>query len=280
MHSKEWIKAMSIITISRGSFSRGKEVAERVAKKLNYKAVSREIILAASEDFNIPQIQLIRAIHDPPSILDSFTFGRQRYLAQIESTLLDYLRKDNIVYHGLAGHFFVRSIFHVLKVRIIADFEDRLRTKMAREKISKEKARDELRKDDKARRQWSLKLYGVDTWDSELYDLVLHIHTLTIANAVDIICDTIKLGQFRTTPESQRAMDDLAMAAMVKAKIVKKYPNVKVTARAGEALIHVQASETLESAIVEDIECTARQVPGVSKVRVHLVPTTLFDGRL
>ena len=75
-------------------------------------------------------------------------------------------------------------------------------------------------------------------------------------------------------------MDDLAIAAMVKAKIVKKYPNVKVAARAGEALIHVQASETLESVIVEDIECVARQVPGVRTVRVHLVPTTLFDGHL
>ena len=271
---------MSIITISRGSFSRGKEVAEKVAKKLSYRTVSREIILAASEDFNIPEIQLIRAIHDPPSILDSFTFGKERYLAQIESTLLDRLRKDNIVYHGLAGHFFVRSISHVLKVRIIADLEERLRTKMAREKISKERAMEELKKDDEARRQWSLKLYGIDTRDSGLYDLVLHIHKLSIENAVNIICDTVKLEQFRTTPESQKAMDDLAIAAMVKAKIVKKYPNVKVAARAGEALIHVQASETLESVIVEDIECVARQVPGVRKVRVHLVPTTLFDGHL
>lgn len=271
---------MSIITISRGSFSRGKEVAEEVAKKLNYRAVSREILLEASEDFNIPEIKLIRAIHDAPSILERFTFGRERYLAQIESTLLEHLRRDNIVYHGLAGHFFVRSISHVLKVRIIADLEERLRTKMERQKSSKEKAFEELKKDDKARRQWSLRLYGVDTWDSTLYDLVLHIHKLTVKNAVDIICGTVRLEQFRTTPESQRAIDDLAIAAMVKAKIVKEYPRAKVRVRAGEALIHVQAAETLESEIVQDIQCAAREVPGVREIKVHLVPTTLFDGRL
>jgi len=269
---------MSIITISRGSFSRGREVAEKVAKKMNYKAISREILLDASEDFNIPEIKLIRAIHDAPSILERFTFGRERYLAQIEATLLDHLRKDNIVYHGLAGHFFVRHVSHVLKVRIIADLDDRLRIKMAREKISKEKAVEELKKDDKARRQWSLKLYGIDTWDPGLYDQVLHIHKLTVDNAVDIICSTVQLKQFRTTPESQKTMDDLAMAAKVKAEIVKEYPNVKVTAQAGDVIIHVQASETLESTIVKDIECAARQVPGVRKVRVHLIPTTLFDG--
>lgn len=269
---------MSIITISRGSFSRGREVAEKVANKLNYTAVSREIILEASEDFNIPEIKLIRAVHDAPSILERFTFGKERYLAQIESTLLDYLRKDNIVYHGLAGHFFVRDVPHVLKVRIIADLDDRLTTKMARERLSKEKALDELKKDDKARRQWSLKLYGVDTWDSGLYDLVLHIRKLTVDDAVDIICDTVQLKQFRSTPESRNRMADLAIAAMVKAAIVNEYPNVKVSAQAGDVTIHVRASETLKSKTVKDIEWMARQIPDVNKVRVNLVPTTLFDG--
>lgn len=271
---------MSIITISRGSFSRGREVAERVAKKLNYQVVSREIILETSKDFNIPEIKLIRAIHDAPSILERFTFGRERYLAQIESTLLDHMEKDNIVYHGLAGHFFVRHISHVLKVRIIADLEDRVRTKMEREKTSREKALEELARDDHERRQWSLKLYGIDTWDSSLYDLVLHVHKLTVENAADIICHTVNLEQFRTTPESQSAMDDLALAARVKAEIVEKYPVSKVTAREGEALVHVQASETVATAIAEDIEYMVAPLPGVRTVKVHVVPTTLFDGHM
>jgi hypothetical protein len=38
---------MSIITISRGSYSRGKEVAEKVAAALGYECISREILLAA-----------------------------------------------------------------------------------------------------------------------------------------------------------------------------------------------------------------------------------------
>ena len=38
---------MAIITISRGSFSKGKEVAEKVAKILGYQCISREILLEA-----------------------------------------------------------------------------------------------------------------------------------------------------------------------------------------------------------------------------------------
>ena len=35
--------------------------------------------------------------------------------------------KDNVVYHGLAGQFLVAGVSHVLKVRIMAEMEDRVR---------------------------------------------------------------------------------------------------------------------------------------------------------
>jgi hypothetical protein len=112
---------MPIITISRGSYSRGKEVAEKLAQKLGYKCISRDILLEASEQFNIPEIKLIRAIHDAPSVLERFTHGKERYVAYIRSTLLKHVQKDNVVYHGLAGHYFLLGISHVIKVRIMAD---------------------------------------------------------------------------------------------------------------------------------------------------------------
>jgi len=117
---------MSVITISRGSYSRGKEVAEKVARELGYQCISREILLEASEEFNIPEVKLIRALHDAPSILDRFTHGKERYVAFIRQAFLEQVQADNVVYHGLAGHFFVEGVRHVLKVRVFADFEERV----------------------------------------------------------------------------------------------------------------------------------------------------------
>ncbi|MGE5310768.1 MAG: AAA family ATPase, partial [Nitrospirota bacterium] len=132
---------MAIITISRGSYSRGKGVAEKVAERLGYQCIGRDLLLAASEEFNIPEIKLIRAIHDAPSVLDRFTYGREKYIAFIQAALLRHFRRDNLVYHGLAGHFFVRGVSHVLKVRIISDLADRVKLEMEREKISEKEAR-------------------------------------------------------------------------------------------------------------------------------------------
>ncbi|MFH0945762.1 MAG: cytidylate kinase family protein, partial [Planctomycetota bacterium] len=51
---------MTLITISRGSYSRGKQIAEIVAKKLGYDCVAREILLSASSEYNVPEIKVER----------------------------------------------------------------------------------------------------------------------------------------------------------------------------------------------------------------------------
>jgi cytidylate kinase len=268
---------MAIITISRGSYSKGKEVAEKVAQRLGYECVSREILLEASDQFNIPEIKLVRALHDAPSFLDRFTYGKERYLAYIESVILERVKRDNVVYHGLAGHFFLRDIPHVLKVRIIADIEERVRIEMEREKISRDEALRILRKDDYERRQWSLKLYGIDTWDPSLYDIVLHIRRIAVDHAVDIICRTAGLDQFKTTPESLKVLSDMALAARVKAALVNTLPGVRVSAQEGVVHVEAGAHESRHSRMAAEIKAMAMKVPGVQDVKVHVIPTPYIN---
>jgi cytidylate kinase len=206
---------MAIITISRGSYHRGREVAEKVAQKLGYEVLSRDILLEASEEFNIPEIKLIRAIRDAPSILDRVTRQKEKYVAYIRAALLKHVQKDNVVYHGLFGHFFLQDVPHVLKVRIVADLEVRVADEVKREGISESKAREIIMKDDKERRKWALHLYGADWWDATLYDLVIHLKTITVDDAVDLLYHVVQLPGFQTTPESQDAINNLLRAALM-----------------------------------------------------------------
>jgi len=274
---------MSIITISRGSYSRGKDVAEKVAQALGYECISRDVLIEVSEQFNIPEIKLVRAIHDAPSLLDRFGYGKERYVAYIRAALLKHVQKDNIVYHGLAGHFFLMGIPHVLKVRIIADIEDRIKEEMKRENISAETARFILKKDDDERRKWGLKLYGIDTSDPSLYDIVLHIKTLRVEDAVKILVDTAHLPSFKTTPESQGILDDLLVAAQVQANLVQEYPTSRVSCRDGEIFINVVAAVTVvaplsaEQEAIQRIRMHAMKVSGVKKVNVSVIPSISAD---
>jgi cytidylate kinase len=204
---------MSIITISRGSYYRGKEVAEKLAEKLGYECISREILLEASEEFNIPEIKLIRAIHDAPSILERLTRQKEKFVAFIRATLLKHVQKDNVVYHGLFGHFFLQDIPHVLKVRIVGDLEARVADEVKREGISPDKAREILLRDDEERRKFALYIYGADWWDATLYDLVIHLKTITVDDAVNLLTHVVQLPGFQTTPQSQEAINNLLEAA-------------------------------------------------------------------
>jgi len=260
---------MSIITISRGSYSRGKAVAEKAAENLNYECISRDILLEASEHFNIPEFKLIRAIHDSPSIFDRFTYGKERYVAYIREALLEHVQKDNVVYHGLAGHLFLRGIPHVLKVRITADLEDRIKRESEKEKISAEEARRILVKDDDERRKWSLYLYNIDTWHSGLYDLVLHIGQITVDDAVSIILHTVQLPCFKTTSEAQSILDDCLLSARVQAA----FPNADVSAKAGVVTVTVKAPLIHEERIVAETKNMVEKIEGVKDIRVHILPT-------
>ena len=264
---------MPIITISRGSYSRGKDVAEKLAQKLGYECISRDILLEASEHFNIPEIKLIRAIHDTPSILERFTYGKERYVAYIRSTLLKHVQKDNVVYHGLAGHYFLQGIPHVIKVRILADLEDRVQEEMRRENIPAAEARYILKKDDDERRRWGIQIFGVDTWDPMLYDMVLHIKTLTVEDAVDLISDAAQLPHFQATPESQRLMDDLALAAGVESALVEEFPSAKVEVNNGEVFVSIKGNLVQEEETIATVRRIAHRVAGIDvKVQYMLRP--------
>lgn len=269
---------MAVIMISRGSYSMGGEVAEKVAQKIGYDCLSREVLLEASKDYNIPEVKLIHAYENAPSILDRFSHGKKKYIAYMQAALLKHLMKDNIVYHGLAGHFFVRHIPHALKVRIVTEMESRVKIVMERDKISREQALRFINKLDGQRRKWSLQLHGIDLWDPILYDLVLQIDKITADDAVDTICQIVSLKQFQTTPESKRAMGDLALSTEVKAVLMDVKPNIEVCAENGLIYVQTEAPVTPGADWMHKIEEIAKTIPEVKEIRVISkdVPTSSY----
>ncbi len=209
---------MGIITVSRGSFSYGKEVAEKVAERLGYEIISRErLIETSAKEFDVPEVKLIKAIEDAPTFLDRFTKGKEKYVAYIQSALLKLLAKDNVVYHGFAGHYFVKDIPRILKVRINAAMDKRAEFVMKRDGVSKEEAIKIIKKLDEIRRRWSKHLYGIDTFTADLYDLVFQIDTATVDDVVDVICKTLSFETFRITPEVIEMLKERAEAVKKKA---------------------------------------------------------------
>ena len=270
---------MGVITISRGSYSKGKETAEKLARHLGYECISREILLETSAHFNIHELKLTRAIHDAPSIFERFKHGKEKYIIFIREVFLEHIRKDNVIYHGLAGHFFSKEIPNILKVRIIANLEDRIKEEMRREHISEKEARYILKKDDEERRKWSLYLYGFDTNDPSLYDIVLHIDNLKVDDAAEILADIAKRPCFQTTPESQKITHDYYLAAKAQETLFDRFPSAQFKCKNGVVFVTIETALALEQDLTDKIIYTLKDknIDGIQDVRVNVVPFETGD---
>lgn len=268
---------MTIITISRGSFSRGKEIAEEVAGELGYECVARRVLLEASRVYDIPEVKLARAIHDAPSVLDRVGGGKERYVAYIQAALADRVKEGGVVYHGLAGHFLLRDIPHVLKVRVNAALDYRVRMVMERDGVPREEALRVLHRDDAARINWSRRIWGFNQRDSSLYDLVVNIDRISVKDAVKVICMLARTDQFKATAESRRIMADLALATAVRCRLIGPKPDILVTARDGIVEVRTGAYPIYGDTLRREMESLVMSVEGVSEVRVLLEGAPRFN---
>ncbi len=273
---------MAVITISRGSFSHGQEIAEKTAKILGYECVSREVLVEAAQLFNVSEKKLIRSLNDAPNILDRMVHGKERYLEYIKVALLEYARKGNVVYHGHAGHLLLTEIPQVLKIRIIADMEDRINLLQKRENVTKEAAAEIIENEDKNRIHWTRYLYKTDIHDPKLYDIVINIGNLTIEDACGIICFAVRSKSYRTTDESKQVVEDFAIASRLRAalqpvcdaEIFVKNGDVHVTVAAQKRkksgyispALQQHIGESYRDDLTRQINEIALNIPGVNNV--------------
>ncbi len=259
---------MPIITISRGSYYLGKSIAEKLAERLGYTCLSRDQIVENLDKFHLPEIKLVRGLNDAFSVLDRFPHGKKRFKVAIRSAILQHFLPGNVIYHGLLGHHFVRDISHVLKVRIIADTDQRVADEMARENISEEKARYTLKKDDDERRKWGMFLYGIDLMDPGLYNITLRIGHLSVDEAVDLITSAVRLPSFQETEESQATLADSALHALISDKLLD-FPNAVVAAQNGVVVISLKVPEVQQSLIRERIQHMLVDAVGMNELTIR-----------
>jgi cytidylate kinase len=263
---------MSIIAISRASYSHGKKIAEAVARELNYQCISEEVISMASQQFDIPENWLRRAVENAPTLRDRFSYGKKKYVAYIRSALMEFAVKDNVVYHALAGHFLLEGIPNVLRIMISATLSERVNEIMRQKKVSRKDALKAIEKFDKERRKWALYFYGKDPWDLSLYDLGLVIGRLSTDDAVEKILSTVKLAAFQTNEASRKVLENEYLATKIKSDLMNFYADVEVSADDGTITVHIQRSLKQEQALTEDIRGILMEMPGVKSVRINVIP--------
>ena len=265
---------MSVITISRGSFSGGKILAQCLCQRLGYRCIDRDVIVQRAATLGASENELKHALEKPPGFLERFQHNRYRYLALIQAALTEEVRTGRAVYHGLAGHLLLKGGLPILRTRIIAPLEVRVQMLQERLNYTRSRAISYIDEVDADRRKWTRFLYGVDWGDPSLYDIVLNLEYLTIDDACGIIASTVAERCFKFTPECQQRMDDLALGSRVRAALAidasTQDLEVEVIAHSGAVSLRGSVSTIAQ---IEDARRVAAGTPEVSSVDLsHLAP--------
>ncbi|HEB85284.1 MAG TPA: response regulator, partial [Bacteroidetes bacterium] len=265
---------MASITIFSGSFCSGEEVAGAVAGRLGCRRCEKEVLALASSRCNVAEERLLRAMHGPTAFFDRLTHERERNIACLRLALAELAREDGFLLHGFAGHLIPPRVTHVLKVCLVARFDHRVAVAMREREISEKEAERLVRRDDEERMQWTQHLFGREPYEESLYDILLPMDTMTVDEAVEVICENAGKEAVAPTPDSRRAAEDFLLAARVHLELAKLGQDVEVSAEEGVLEIRINRYVTRLEHVSSRIEAAARKVEGVREV--HVAPGTRF----
>ncbi|RMF93834.1 MAG: BON domain-containing protein [Nitrospinota bacterium] len=258
---------MGIITISRGSMSGGKALAERVAEKLGYRCVSSEVIVEAAQKYGISEPELSRIFDRSPTFWEMLTERKRIYLTFIQAAIFEQALQGDMVYHGNAGQELLREVPHVLKVRLVAPLE--LRVQYAQERhpgMDRKTAIKRIQEVDEERTRRMSYFYNVDWRDPLRYDLVIDLGKLSIESAADIVVEAAQRPEFRPTEASQQILQDLALRYQILG-VLASHPQTKhlrfdVTVERGR----VQLRGAVPAAVRAEARALVQSVSGVKEV--------------
>jgi cytidylate kinase len=266
---------VAIITISRGSFSGGKMLAETLARRLGYRYIDRNQVIRKAAEWGVSQDDLRTAIEKPPSFLGQSQHTKYIYLAFIQAALAEDVRQGDAIYHGLAGHLLLGKGLRVLRTRIIAPMEFRIDQVQQRMNLQRKEAIEYIETVDADRRKWTRFLYGVDWADASLYDLVLNLEQISVQEACEAICALANSKSFQPTSETQAAIEDLALASCVKANLAMNPAtcDLQFEVAASNGLVSVKGDIDTPGQ-VKKIRDFVETIPGVRKLNLEELALT------
>jgi len=211
---------MAIITISRQMGSGGIPIAQKVAEKLGYTLVDGDAIMEVADQYGLTRESVEQADEKPPHFVETLDSKHEIALHLIELIILEYALKGNVIIYGRGGQDLLEGIQSVLRVRIIAPFEDRVERWAEREWLDPDRARKLVRKNDQQRAGF-IKYYFDRDWDDPLgYDLVINTSRLSEEGAVRLICDAGKdRNLLENKAESKKVLADLVLRKRVEIAI-------------------------------------------------------------
>jgi len=216
---------VAIITLTRGSLSATYKLAESLCKQNpECTSVSREEIIKYAAKYGMEETGMSDTGYmevQPPQFWDRQAAQRRQYLIYFKASLMDFVVKDNIVYHGHLAQFQLSDVPKILRVRVDASLDFRVQALMKESNYTQSEASKHISEIDSRRKNWAKFLYNVDFNDTLNYDMVLNMGKMSVDTMADIIFRAARSQEYTVDEEAKKTIRDVHFKSIILAHLAR-----------------------------------------------------------
>ena len=212
---------MPLIAMTREMGSLGKDVAAGIAARSGKRVVYHEIIEPIANKMRLRKSHVERFLDGKSGMWERLTTDKTSLSIFTADETFRFLRDGSTgVIRGWGAVHLLRDIPHVIRVRVCAPMETRVKRMMERLATDdRANVENEIQMSEEAHTAITKRHFGVNWRDPELYDLVLSTERLSVDECVDEVEGLMKKRCFQETPESMRMVENLSLEWSVRSAL-------------------------------------------------------------
>ena len=212
---------MAVVTMTREMGSRGKDVARRVAEELGLQVLHNEVVEHhLAQLLHVRESLVHRYLEGESHLLESWRIDKKALALYTAEEIFELAQGGNVLIRGWGATQLLRTVSHVVSVRVCAPLDARVDTLMLRLNLDDRKvALKEIMENDAAHTRASRRLRQGNWKDPTLYDLVLNTERVPIERCVDLVCELVRDATFKETPQSRATLAALKRTARQRGEI-------------------------------------------------------------
>jgi cytidylate kinase len=274
---------MAIIAMTREMATLGRDVASGLAERLGLTVVHHELVAQdIAERSGMRDSEVQRFLEGEATLLQRWRVDRARMSRYTAEEILELAVKGNVLIRGWGAAYLLRSVPHVVCVRICAPMVDRERVLMQRIGIADRAiARREIERNDAAHNGTMQQLFGIDWTDPALYSLVLNTARIPIADCVDHIVKVVESPAFQETPQARAALLDQLILSKVHSALDRRFGSstaalgINAEVSGGKVIL---SGALADQRLVAETVRIMHAIPGVASVESR-IGHIAFTGR-
>jgi cytidylate kinase len=269
---------MAILTISREIGTEGSEIGKRIAEEMGYEVFDKVRAIQELKAEGPRWAEVVERLDQhAPSLWHKYDWHYMGYVALVQSHALRGAALGKAVIIGRGANFLLENIPHVLRARLIAPMEVRLKRVTQEDGCSdfvcvpSEASQELLEKADRESDHVIRSIFGRDGSDPKAYDIILNMEK----SGVDEAVETLKMLLVRREALRDTGAENLvkmrALAAKVKAAIFTNpafsVPTLESLPVGDEIVLKGVVHNAKEHKAIEE---EARKIAGPVPVRYEL----------